>query len=157
MTAEQSRDDGTGAGRATETSPEPRSIRPGWMSRIPAHVPGGFRTTTVAMVVVFLFVLILWNNVRFDPTMNENSPVYTPPPPTTSEVIPEQTFEPTTTLPPSTTRSTTPPVTTTGGTAPQDEASTSGSPTSTPVTTTPAVPGFQLPALPGFPPAQAPN
>ena len=128
-----------------------RSLRPGWMSRIPARILGGFRTTTVVMVVVFFLVLVLWNNVRFDPTKNENSPVYVPPTPTsiTPTEEPEQTYAPTTTVFPTTTTPS-PTVTTT---APGDDTAVpSGQQQTTGVApTTTRAPGFQLPTIPGLP------
>ncbi|KQU31286.1 hypothetical protein HQ308_15545 [Rhodococcus sp. BP-241] len=135
---------------ATEHPDAPRStFRPGWMSRIPARILGRFRTTTVVMVLAFLAVLVLWNNVRFDPTLNENSPVYVPPAPSSSEAPPPaETYAPTTT----TFRSTTTPVpTTTDPASPQDGVTTTApAPTTTTGTTTRA-PGFQLPTIPGLP------
>ncbi|MFC7962181.1 hypothetical protein [Rhodococcoides kroppenstedtii] len=122
----------------------------GWLSRVPSHLPGGFRTTTVAMVVAFLLVLLLWNAVRFDPTLNENSPVYVPPTPveTTSPApVPSSTVAPTVTP------------TTTAVTPTQDPDADGANPgtsvtgTTAPTTTTRA-PGLQLPIIPGFgPPA----
>lgn len=124
----------------------------GWLSRVPAHLPGGFRTTTVVMVVAFLLILLLWNAVRFDPTLNENSPVYVPPAPSeTSTIVPP----PTSTVAPTFT-STTPTTTTT---VPTDDPDTGGANPGTSVTgttapTTTRAPGLQLPIIPGFgPPA----
>ena len=125
----------------------------GWLSRVPSHLPGGFRTTTVAMVVAFLLVLLLWNAVRFDPTLNENSPVYVSPAPsetTTPAPVPSSTVAPTVTSATPTTTAVTP---TQDPDADGANPGTSVTGTTAPTTTTRA-PGLQLPIIPGFgPPA----
>ncbi len=139
--------------RPERVSGEQRSTRPGRLSRVPSHLPGGFRTTTVAMVVAFLLVLLLWNAVRFDPTKNENSPVYVPPTPvetTTPAPVPTPTVAPTFTSTTPTTTAVTP--TEDPGGEGRDPAPT-GAVTTAPTTTT-GVPGLQFPIIPGFgPPA----
>ena len=129
--------------------------KPGWRSKIPDRLLGRFRTTTVVMVVAFLVVLVLWNNVRYDPTLNENSPVYVPPEPTMTET-PQQTSAPRST---STTVTTTQPPTATvpTGVAPTAVNPTAVNPPGTQAPTAPGVttgtraPGFQLPTVPGLP------
>ncbi|GGG12085.1 hypothetical protein GCM10007304_27580 [Rhodococcoides trifolii] len=138
-----------------DESAEGKKSRFGWLSKVPSHLPGGIRTTTAALGVLFFLVLLLWNSVRYDPTLNENSPVYVPPAPSTTEVAPTQQYTPTrvpsTTSTPTTSatapNTTSPDVGTTGG---------SGTATTTPAPTT--TPGFQLPTIPGLQlPGQAPT
>lgn len=139
---------------ATEPAENEKKSRFAWVSKIPPYLPGGLRTTTVGLIVLFFAVLVLWNGVRYDPTLNENSPLYVPP--TTEEVEPEP--QPTVEPEPTVTGTPTPTSSPTGATTvpntpTQQVPETTDTATTAPGTTesTQRPPGIQLPAIPGLP------